>query len=364
MLPTVIRTLALAAVLVTAAAPAQTLDDALAALARRVSARLVPGETLEFAHRNISTLPQAEAQRARAVFEKSLRRRGARSASVASLTLTVSENRARYLLVAELRRGTEYHVDTEPFQAAPPPPRPRVSLLKRLLWEQAEPVLDLVRADDRMYVLTQSQITALANADGRWQPVAAASVPAPPVRDPRGRLLLEDGQLTALLPGLTCRASAEQPLAPRCEDAAASFPLAGVDVRWTPGRNTLEANGWPAFFHAARIRDTFLVTAADGRALLFDEKRSAAGTLAPWNASDLAAVDAPCAPQHLLALRDASTLQVYDLAGRQMIEAGEPEPLAGSLTALWPAAGGALAVVRDAATSQYAAYHVTVACRP
>jgi hypothetical protein len=327
-------------------------------------ARVPPGETLEFTHRNLSTLPQPEAQRARSQFEKLLRRRTGSTAGVAAVALTISENRAGYLLVAELRRGGDYHVETEPFQAARPTTRPRFSLLKRLLWEQPDPILDLVRAEDRLYVLTPSQITAHAQSDGRWQLVAASPFAAPPLRDPRGRLLLVEGVLRAWLPGLSCRLPVGPSLALTCDETAAAFPLSGIDVKWISGRNMLESGDWPPFFNVLRLRDLFVVTAADGRALLFDSERRPAGAIPSWAASDMAVIDSPCAPQHLVALRDASTLQVYEFAGRQLTEAGEPEPLAGALTALWPLDDGALAVVRDANTDQYAAYHVSVACRP
>ena len=302
MLPTVIRTLALAAFLVTAAAPAQTLDDALAGLSRRVAARLVPGDAVEFTHRNLSTLPAGEVQRARLQFEKSLRRRTPRNGAVTAVALTISENRAGYLLVAEVRRGSSYQVETEAFRAAPPPAHPRVSLQKRLVWEQEAPILDVLMTEERMYVLAPSEITVLQNAAGRWQPVSSAPVAAPPVRDPRGRLHPVENGIEAYLPGLTCRAGSGVPLEIRCDESPASFTLAGVEVHWTTGRNTLETDGWPPFFHVARLGDMFFLTAADGRALYFDSDHRPAGAAGAWAASDVAALDSACAPGHLLAI--------------------------------------------------------------
>jgi hypothetical protein len=83
-----------------------------------------------------------------------------------------------------------------------------------------------------------------------------------------------------------------------------------------------------------------------------------------WPAADLAAIESPCASGHVLASRDAASLQAFELSGRTLVEASSPEPLSGTLTALWPSPGGALAVVREQNASRHAAYHVTVACRP
>ena len=157
-------------------------------------------------------------------------------------------------------------------------------------------MLDLIAAGDRLLVLSPSAITVLEKTGGRWQPRIVVSIPAPPVRDPRGRLVASEDGLIAYLPGLTCRAQKAALTEFHCDDAAASFPMAGVDVRWTSGRNTLEANGWPPFFDAVRLGDTSFVTAADGRAMFFDSDHRPAGQADNWTASDMAAIDSACAP--------------------------------------------------------------------
>lgn len=364
MVITVIRSLAALVLAFLAPTSAQTLDDALAALCRRVAARVPPGERVEFTHRNLSALSTADAQRIRGLFERAVQRRAPRGAPATGVSLTLSENNAGFLLVAEVKRAGEYRVETEPFQVAPPGARPRLTLVKRLLWQQETPILDVLELGGKMYVLSPAELTELTNNGGRWQISGSAPVSAPPVRDPRGRLITGDDQLAAFLPGRTCRASLSPTLAIQCEDASAPFLLVGTSVRWTPSRNTLEAEGWPPLFSVSEAADHFLVTSADGRSLLFDRNRRLSGPADGWEASDHAVIDSACAPGHILALKGAGSLQAFSLSQRQLEEAGEPEPVAGDLTALWPSAGGALAVLRDPSTTRYAAYHVSIACRP
>jgi hypothetical protein len=364
MLRSVIRRFAPAAALAAAAVSGQTLDEAVSGLAKRVSARLSVNEPRQIAHQSLCSLPAAEMQRARAAFEKPLRRRTAASAPAARITLTFSENRAGYLLVAEIRRGEERIVETAPFKRSPANVRPKLSVVKQLVWEQEAPVLDLLHADNRMYVFSPGSLAMYETRDGRWQMLKTAPLPSPPVRDPRGKLALGGGELSVFAPGLTCRVTADDAFDVRCDGAPAAFDLAGIAARWTPARNTLEAEGWPAFFHIAKLGGAVLIAAADGRVYLHGEDGRQFGPLDGWNAGDFSALESPCAPAQLLASRDAASLQMFELNERRLAETSEPEPLPGVLTALWPSAGGAVAVVRDRTNSQYAAYHVTVACRP
>ncbi|MBV9085539.1 MAG: hypothetical protein JOZ62_22925 [Acidobacteriaceae bacterium] len=185
----------------------------------------------------------------------------------------------------------------------------RQLLTKRVIWEQNEPLLDVVQQGDRTAVLSSGKLTII-QAGKRSDLV----IDIPPMRDPRGRLELAGNALTAYFPGATCRGTMEPPHLD-CDDASAEFLLNGEQVHFTPGRNTI-----------AGIRPG-------------DETASV------------------CEGMKLAAVKE-DVLALLDHTGVTREEAELP----GTITALWPAAEGAVAVVRNRQTEQYTAYAISVAC--
>lgn len=135
-------------------------------------------------------------------------------------------------------------------------------------------------------------------------------------------------------------------------------------MSWTEGANTLETEGWPKFMQLARVGDRFVLSSSEGPALSFENAPGSAGVIEKFPSDDFASVHAPCAGRHLAALRDASSLQLFQLSGLRLHEASEAINLPGPVYSLWPLAEGVLALVRDSAASKYAAYQITVSCRP
>src|SRR5882724_2977099 len=92
-----------------------SMEDAARGLGKTVAARLSADEV---AHVTVRSMVTGDVARGRAAFEQALRRR-VRNPSPVEITLTFSENVKGYLLVAELRRGTERIVEMVAFRPEP-----------------------------------------------------------------------------------------------------------------------------------------------------------------------------------------------------------------------------------------------------
>jgi hypothetical protein len=357
----------LIALLVAGVCSGDTLDEAVRSLARRMSGRLTATDIPRVTVRNLSTMSAAEAAAARASLERAIAKPAVRSDDSIDITLTISENLRGFLLVAELRRNGERVVEMVEFSPASVEQATlRAVLEKRLLWEQNEPILDIAVAGDTMIVLEPARISTVderrRNAE-RW--LDGVNV----VRDPRGRLEIRDGSFTAYLPGSLCRGTWKPVLEVRCESIAAEFLLNGEPVRFTPGRNTLESGGWPPFFSLAKIEDQrqslVALSQPDGRTQLYSGDRRPVGVIESVG-TEIVSLENSCAAGRTIVAsstaEEGDSLGVYEFADGKLAPAGEPLEFAGPITALWPSAGGAVAVSSNMAAGTYAAYSVAIDC--
>jgi hypothetical protein len=360
----------LLALLAAALCCGDTLDEAARNLARKLSARLTPGETPHVTARNLSTLGSHDFSKARASFERSFRHN--RAAQQVEVVFTISQNSREYLLVAELRRPPERIVEIIPYRPEPLAQAAKVVLDRRLLWEQQDPILDLAVVDDRMLVLEPANLKLYTRRGSVWELEDSKPLnPATAVRDPRGRLQIADASLTAYLAGVTCRGSWIPTLDIHCEAADAEFPLSGESVKLIAGRNALASAGWPLFFSYGRIaeppRPLFLLAEMDGRTHLYDAERRPAGVFDSWG-SDFAVVETGCgAARDILATssaeRDANdTVADFEVVDRKAVESSDPLEFPGPITALWPAMDGAVAIAHNLNSGRYAAYSVSITC--
>src|SRR6202042_2627051 len=102
--------------------------------------------------------------------------------------ITISENARGLLLVAEGLTGENRTVIMQPWIAPPASEtKPRITILRRPVWDQPEPVLDLLllNSESELLVLSTNALLAFRMADGKWMPtgVAALSLARPPARD-------------------------------------------------------------------------------------------------------------------------------------------------------------------------------------
>ena len=337
--------------------------------------------------RNLSTLGPGEAAAIRREFESELRARGARvveAAPAAEIRLTVSENLTQFLLVAEFRRGDERQVLLDSWPRTPLSPQPanggdrgggtlaQVTLEKKLLWEQEQPILDAVRLDDGVLILDAARVLLVRSQERQ-------SVPIPPLhpwpRDMRGRLLANGTAFTAWLPGAVCRGATEPRLSAECRESQEPWPLApGATAVFSPARNFFEGrvaiDSWgardvPPFYSAAPAGDAWVFAGDGGRARIYTRSWEPGGAIDHWG-GDLAGVQTPCGPR-ILATRPAGinepdAIQPFELVGGMANAAGPAQEFPGPITALWAAGSLATAVSRDLQTGRYAAYSLAPAC--
>ena len=339
----------------------QDIAEAARALAAQVAPHVPAGTAVRVTAKNVSSLGSGEFSRAQAALDRALRRRTPKQAPVAEVKLTVSENRREFLLVAEIVTDAGRAVEMTRYVREVAVATTLPAIEKRLLWEQETAILDLAMAGERMLLLDTSKLTVLERREGRWAPVDRAPLNTPPVRDPRGKLQVKDGNVDVFVPGTTCRSSMGPPIQLKCE-AASAFELGGEQVRFTPGRNTLEWNGRPGSYSLAQTasqgKPMALVAETDGRTHLYDAERRRVAVIEEWG-SELAAV---CGGRVLATLRGSDQVRAYALVEQKMAEATEPLDLPGPVTAMWPMGGGAMAVVWNPVSGRYAAYSLSVDC--
>jgi hypothetical protein len=337
--------------------------------------------------RNLSTLGPGEVAVIRREFESELRARGARvveAVPAAEIRLTISESLAHFLLVAELRRGDERQVLLDSWPRTPPPPRPtnggapggdtlaQITLERKLLWEQEQPILDAVRLDDGILILDAARVL-LVHGQERQSVAIPALHPWP--RDMRGRLLANGTEFTAWLPGAVCRGATEPRLSAECRESQEPWPLApGATAIFSPARNFFEGSvaieSWgahdvPPFYSAAPAGDVWVFAGDGGRARIYTRSWEQAGAIDHWG-GDLAGVQTPCGPR-ILATRPAGitepdAIQPFELVEGMANAAGPPQEFPGPITALWSTGSLATAVSRDLQTGRYAAYSLAPAC--
>jgi hypothetical protein len=320
---------------------------------------MAPAEAARVTSRNLTSMAASDATKAQATLDRSLRRR-LRNPMPVDVALTISENLRGYVLVAELRREGGTLVDMVEFRPDPPPvqARPSVVLEKRVLWEQATPILDLVMAADQMLLLEPARIARYErNAAAKWELKETAVLSPVNVRDPRGRLEVSGDALAAELPGFVCKGTWKPALAVQCEEGG----------RLTPARNTIDVHdGRVPFFNDADLGSERLVAEVDGRTHLYDAARNPAAVFEEWG-SDFVAVTDSCGGSYLAASgpgdrKLVDSIALYFVIEHAPIRVSDPAEFPGPVTALWPSGTGALAVAQNLSTGSYAAYALAIDC--
>lgn len=345
---------------------AQTLDETAQALGRRVAARIPAGTAVHLTGRNLSSLSNSELAVAQRAIDRALRRRTPRQAPVAEVRLTLSESPREFLLIVEVRREGERAVEMASYRPPAVVTANLPTLERRLLWEQDRPILDALPVQDRLIVLDPEKMTVYLRRSGIWEPASTRDLDLPPVRDPRGRLLLDAESLRVLAPGASCRGAWQPALDLNCENQPGEFEAGPGASHFTPARNSLETEGWPAFYSYARLgtaaRPLHLLSGLEGRVHLYNQDQRPLAVIDEWN-SDFA----PACGGQVLAAKTGSragldVVTAYRITDGRAVETSEPVEFPGTVTAIWPIPGGALVVCRTASSGRYAAYSLTLDC--
>ena len=344
-------------VIIAVAARADTLDDAVAALAKRISARLQASETVRITSRNVSSLPASDAAKVQTALARGLQRR-VRNPMPVELTLTISENLRGYVLVAEIRRENETVVEMAEFQTAVSLTKPALApftIESKLLWEQEIPILDAALLADSMLVLDTAGLSRYERREGKWERSATVELPVA-VRDPRGRLETNADSVKIQEPGMTCTVSIKMTAPAQCEDGGL----------FKATRNTQDLHDWRGeFFSSVELGGDTVVAEVDGRIHIYDGAHAPQAVFEGWG-SDFALI-AACGGRHVAAAASgdaasSDSVALYEFANRLPVRVSEPMEFPGPVTTLWPTGEGAMAVARNLSTGKYAAYSLTLDC--
>lgn len=374
---------------------ADDLAGAARELARKTVAFAGKGEPVSVAWRNVSSLASPVFSQARSAFEIAVRDAGDRVTELAPVVeaqLTLSENPTQYLIVEEARKGAERQVWIASWKRTEIRPAALgaqgVTLEKKLVFEQADPILDVALPAGNLLVLSPASLALYVRLNGQWdlrQSVPLTS-PKPWPRDLRGRLRLIGTTLKAYLPGMTCSGTVEPALTIDCRPGDEPWLLesgsrALLLAAFAPLRNYFDGHVTTQagvrktvepFFSAAAVEDQgrqlWLLVMLDGHTQIFDSGFEPLGGVGPWG-SDIAGTEAGCGGGSQVLVtkagdaREADTIRAYSVSNRVPVPLTQALDFSGPVTALWPSGAGAvLAVARDVETGRFGAYVVTVNC--
>jgi hypothetical protein len=315
--------------------------------------------------------------------------------------VTLSQNARQGLWVAEVQQGPEMRVamvsvaNTAP---APPQQGTPVLLRKTLLFSQAEPILDAQlipltangSSSHSLVVLSPEQIAIYHGGEngGSWVKDQSFEVAhrRPYPRDVRGRLQRDgDGRFKAYLPGVVCSASqqtaiAGQGIAIACADSDDPWPIGSRRAFYNSSRDYFtgvmipNVGGETQPFYSAtellgRRAAVTIYSEVGGQFRVFDgtSLKPLAGSR-DWG-SDVIGLQSDCgAGVQLLVTASGDAIEdsllAYEVGGYDAIAVSPPLPLAGRITALWPADGATAAtmILETEQPRQYEAYNVSLVC--
>ena len=357
-------------------APAQSMAEAAAQLAVRISSLLLRRATVSLEFENLTALPPVESSIFRAALQQELRKAGVETAvgqPEARLRITISENVRGLLLVAVVTAGENRQVTMLPWNAPPPTQqKPRVKISIQPMLQQPEAILDMLLVDSgsTLLVLSSSTVSSYKLTDGKWTPSAIAGVSwaRPLPRNQRGRLEGGPTGFRVFVPGTFCNGTLQPEFKITCERGNETWFFNPRDpslaVRWVTDRNLLESENAKVPFYAAAA-GWFGTT--EGR-LLSPTGELLAGSDG-WG-SEISSVENPCGSGWMLLVsaagdaQDHDQIQAYEVVDRQVAAASDAISLPGPVTALWPAEtpGRSTLVIRNSKTGNYEASRLGVAC--
>ncbi len=361
-------------------AQAQSMGEAAAQLAVRISSLLERRATVSLEFRNLTALPPAESSSFRAALQEELRKLGMETTAgqlETTLRVTISENVRGLLFVAVLTSG-DNHGDNRQVAMLPwsrPPPtaaKPRVKITMQPMLEQPEAMLDLLLVDSgsELLVLSASKVSSYKMAAGKWTPSAIAGVSwaRPLARDQHGRMENGPTGFRIFVPGTSCIGTLEPEFKITCASGNETWPLNPRDpalaVRWVTDRNLLESDNAKVPFYAAA---SGWFATPEGR--IVDPTGAPLAGADGWG-SEISSIENPCGSGWMMLVsavgeaQDRDQIQAYEIADGQAVATSEAIASPGPVTALWPGEtrGQSTLVIRNSKTGNYEASRLGVAC--
>lgn len=386
-------------------------------LARKIVIITGPG-VIALTFENRSSLSQRENEIIQNGLRSALGNLGVRFAtseqSVATVTISLSQNLTSYVWVAQIKQSAEEDAvvmvatarPESSFSARDSVP---LTLRKTLVYSQSDPILDVAVLDAnpapaRIAVLDPEKLSLYRRQGEKWQPeqVASISHTRPWPRDMRGKLVADRNRLLQVyLPGVMCNSAMDASLTLNCRESDDPWPLVPVSFNLPgmfPSANSIPSPSVPAlkafyaptrdlftgvlapsigkfssvpkFYSLAAIpREKYILwmfAAADGQVHMIDGVNDQSARLG-WG-SDLTSVRTQCgAGWQVLATSPAGqtdSLRAYEFPDRDPVAVSAPIDFSGHITALWTEDNGdtAIAVARNQQTGNYEAFHMEVAC--
>ena len=370
-------------------------------LSDRIAALTGPG-AVALNVSNRSSLTQAESNTITSALRAQLASAGLRMVAAdqaaASVQITLSENAAGYLWIAQIQQGT-----TSPSLVMVTAPRagPVVALTheaaplaiaKIQLWSQEKRILDVgvIDSPPGLIVLEPERIVLYSRAStGQWQQDQEFPIShfRPWPRDLRGRIVMrKDHLFDSYLPGIICSASAGARLNVACHESDDPWPLAGeafnLKAFFSPTRNFFTGVLTPglgkqtavsAFYSAAPIpRDKYtlwLFAEVDGQLHAADGMTDLVVSAGGWG-SDIAAVKSTCGSGWQVLAANSSdgtksdSIRAFQFPDRDPVPVSEPVDMAGAVLSLCTEQAGnsAVAVSINQRTGRYEAFRLSISC--
>jgi hypothetical protein len=291
------------------------------------------------------------------------------AASVAAVRVSCLDNLRDLVCTADIAGTTRNSVlVARARESLVSPPTVRVALELRPILSLDRRILDVVRTDDEMLVLTADAVLRYERERESWR--VAESRPLvnmrPRPRDVRGRLRVSAPRLEVFLSGVTC-AGTSRPLAVTCTEGNVPWPLDIGGASLDPLRNYFTTPDGVAFYGVARAAGDptprWIAATLDRRLTFLDENRQAVPTSV--GADDVASIGVPCFPAGVIVastLDGDGTLTPFEVVGRTLVPVTAPLALTGDVTALWSLGAAALVVTHHPDGGRYVAHELSLTC--
>ena len=380
--------------LVVLTASADVWTSPVSTLAQKIVSKAGPGTAVTLSVKNISSLSATDVNAIRTQLDSELRARGMRivepEQSMADLRVTLSENTEGHLWIAEIRQGNA--VDTV-FTAVPRMdlavmrPASAMTLQRRLLWSQDEPILDVALVEtpaiQGAIVLSPAKVAYYRIQSSTWQEADAAPIThtRPLPRDVRGMIIgAGNNPFEIVLPGVRCTIRGNNPYQANCTQSDDPWPIYNgqprVDAFFSPARNFFtgaisrsgESANLPSFYSAAMFGNSeWLFAGTDGRIAYSNFLNTLPMAVTNWG-SEVTSVRSKCSTDAVvLATRNGDytqpdAVQGFQIIARDPLAVTVPVEFAGPVLTLRNSGELAIAVSHNLKTGKYEAYSLTLAC--
>jgi hypothetical protein len=375
-------------------------NEAVYAMAQKAAAALGSGRAFSAEVKDVSAAAPVELADIRRAFDDDMTLRGMRPVAAsadAQVEISISETLAGFELVAEIHQADAQQVAVVAVageDAVTPQPGPEPGLQRKIVWQQAEQLLDFdqVSADANhafWYFLEPERLDVyefIGQEPGVHfaQPISRHYG----ARDLRGWIQVADAtHVNVFVGGVRCDGTWNPTLTLECgENSGQQWPMGPVSWTFTPGRNyfsgtvtvssSLQLKLPPFYSSASPLAATSgqaasrrVIAGVDGQAQFFEGGADAVSRFAAWG-SDVTSLASGCGSGWQVLATGAGDwtqkdeIQLYEIRDTKAIAIGQPLELPGPTLAIWGSDDGKFARVisRNLETGLYEASMVTIRC--